>query len=83
MARSLTFHVRSSCLQEYYTTHKVLLLSGMGLKGEVARNGIPQKVESPYIGQILFEYMNVKHSWRLRHPEIGAAGGSEGWDNPE
>ena len=83
MARSLTFHVRSSCLQEYYTTHKVLWLSEMELEGELAHNGVPQKVSSPYIGQILFKYMNVKHSWKLRHPETGAAGGSEAWDNPE
>ena len=64
-------------------TPKVLLLSGIGPKGELARHGIPQKVESPKVGQNLFNHMNVKQFWKLRNPEIGAAVGSEKWDNPE
>ena len=64
-------------------TPKVLLLSGIGPKEELAQHGIPQKVESPQVGQNLFNHMNVKQFWKLRHPEVGAAVGSEKWDNPE
>ena len=64
-------------------TPKVLLLSCIGPKGDLARHGIPQKVESSKIGQNLFNHMNVKQFWKLRSPEIGAGVGSEKWDDLE
>ena len=64
-------------------TPKVLLLSGIGPARELARHGIPQKVESPQVGRNLFGHLNVKQFWKLRHPEIGAAMGAENWTNPE
>lgn len=63
-------------------TPKILLLSGIGPARELARHGIPQKVESPAVGRNLFGHLNVKQFWKLRHPELGAAVGAEKWTNP-
>ena len=64
-------------------TPKVLLLSGIGPSNELARHGIPQKIDSPEVGRNLFGHLNVKQFWKLRHPELGGAVGAEKWTNPE
>ena len=63
-------------------TPKVLMLSGIGPAGELSRHGIPQIVDSPYVGRNLFNHMNVKQFWKLRHPELGASVGHPEWNNP-
>ena len=63
-------------------TPKILMLSGIGPSGELSRHGIPQIVDSPGVGRNLFNHMNVKQFWKLRHPEIGASVGHPEWTNP-
>ena len=63
-------------------TPKILMLSGIGPSGELSRRGIPQIIDSPSVGRNLFNHMNVKQFWKLRHPELGASVGHPEWKNP-
>ena len=63
-------------------TPKILMLSGIGPAGELSRHGISQVVDSPHVGRNLFNHMNVKQFWKLRHPELGASVGHPEWKNP-
>ncbi|KAL9125523.1 MAG: hypothetical protein Q9217_005280 [Psora testacea] len=63
-------------------TPKILMLSGIGPSGELSRHGIPQTVDAPCVGRNLFNHMNVKQFWKLRHPELGASFGHPEWKNP-
>ena len=63
-------------------TPKILMLSGIGPAGELSRHGIPQLIDAPYVGRNLFNHLNVKQFWKLRHPELGASVGHPEWKNP-
>ena len=77
----ITSNVGLSCSAGPLHTPPVLLLSGRGPMGDLARHDIPQKVDSPEIGRDLFNLMNVKRFWNLRNPEIGAGVGLTKWDD--
>ena len=52
--------------------------------GTQGRLGTPQHSSEGCMSidcQVPFEYMNVKHFWKLRHPKVGAAEGSEEWNS--
>ncbi len=42
--------------QGVFETPKLLMLSGVGAKEQLAKNGIPVKVESPHVGQHLLDH---------------------------
>ena len=63
-------------------TPQVLLLSGIGPAGELAKHGILQLVDAPGVGQNLFDHLSLFQFWKLRHPEVGLSLGSPLWKEP-
>lgn len=59
---------------------QVLMLSGIG--PAINRHGIEPVVDSPEVGENLWDHLTSFQSWKLRHPEIGAAVGSTKWTDP-
>ncbi|ESZ93963.1 hypothetical protein SBOR_5666 [Sclerotinia borealis F-4128] len=65
-----------------FRTPQILLLSGIGTKGELAIHGIQQIVDAPYVGKNLHDHMSVAQWWKLKNPEAGYALGSPLFNNP-
>jgi choline dehydrogenase len=52
--------------QGVYESPKLLLLSGIGPKSELAAHGIKQLVESPHVGQNLLDHPILAHVFKLK-----------------
>ncbi len=65
-----------------YRSPQVLMLSGIGPKGELAQHSIPQQVDSPWVGQNFHDHQMIFRYWKLRHPEKGLAMGSPALSDP-
>jgi choline dehydrogenase-like flavoprotein len=63
-------------------TPQLLMLSGIGAAEELKKHGIEQIVEAPEVGGNLWDHLGLFVSFKLRHPEIGAAVGSPKWVDP-
>jgi choline dehydrogenase-like flavoprotein len=57
-------------------TPQVLLLSGIGPSDLLSRIGVPQIIESPFVGQQLHDHLSLVLNWRLKNPELGLAMGA-------
>lgn len=68
-----------------YRTPHVLLLSGIGPSEELARIGIPQLVESPFVGKNLHDHHSLVQYFKLKNPELDRAIGAPSFftNNPE
>lgn len=65
-----------------YRTPQLLMLSGIGPGKELAKHGIKQTLDAPFVGQNLHDHMAVSQWWKLRNPEVGLALGSPNFSNP-
>jgi choline dehydrogenase-like flavoprotein len=65
-----------------YRTPQVLMLSGIGNQGDLARHGIPQMVDCPEVGQNFHDHLAVCIWWKMKHPEQGVALGTPAWSDP-
>jgi choline dehydrogenase-like flavoprotein len=63
-------------------TPQLLMLSGIGAAEELKKHGIEQVVEAPEVGRNLWDHLGLFLTYKLRHPEIGAAVGSPKWVDP-
>jgi choline dehydrogenase-like flavoprotein len=59
-----------------YRTPQLLMLSGVGSKYDLEAHGIDQVVDSPALGQNLWDHLQMVQSWKLRDPSSGVAIGS-------
>lgn len=59
-----------------YRTPQVLLLSGIGPKDDLKAHDIEQIVDSPALGQNLWDHLQMVQTWKLRNPSSGVAVGS-------
>ena len=59
------------------------MLSGVGPTQDLAQIGVHQMVDSPGVGQNLWDHLVASQAWKLRRPEEGYAIGSEKFANPE
>ncbi|KAK9423376.1 putative Pyranose dehydrogenase 3 [Seiridium unicorne] len=60
-------------------TPQLLMLSGIGPSGELAKHAIEHKVESPDVGRNLADHVIIQQFWKIKNPDEGWAVGS---DNP-
>ena len=65
-----------------YRSPQILMLSGIGPAEELARHGIQQEVDSPWVGKNFHDHQMIFRYWKLRHPEKGLAMGSPGFTDP-
>lgn len=65
-----------------YRTPQILMLSGIGNAADLARNGIPQIVDSPEVGRNYHDHLAMCIWWKLKHPERGLALGTPLWEDP-
>jgi choline dehydrogenase-like flavoprotein len=63
-------------------TPQILMLSGIGPASELQKHGIEQHVDSPDIGEHLWDHLGLFQQWRLRDPDLGAAMGSAKFVDP-
>ena len=63
-------------------TPQLLMLSGIGPAAELTRHGINVLIETPSVGQNLWDHLGTKQLWKLKHPEDGASFGSPLWTDP-
>lgn len=59
-----------------YRTPQILLLSGIGAKNDLDTRGITQIVNSPRVGQNLWDHLQMVQTWKLQDPASGVATGS-------
>ena len=66
-----------------HRTPQLLILSGIGPEAELAKHGIRQLVNSPFVGQNLFDHLALGLAWKLKPSvqERGAALGHPAWKN--
>ncbi|KAF2120279.1 hypothetical protein BDV96DRAFT_595833 [Lophiotrema nucula] len=64
-------------------TPQILMLSGIGPSSELSKHSIPQVVDSPGVGQNLFDHASITQYFKLRHPEKGFAVPFKGQEKPE
>ncbi|CAG8959043.1 hypothetical protein HYFRA_00012823 [Hymenoscyphus fraxineus] len=57
-------------------TPQVLMLSGIGPSENLAKIGVPQKVNSPDVGQNFHDHCSLVQFWKLRNPALGLANGA-------
>lgn len=60
-------------------TPQVLLLSGIGPIEQLAQIGVPQLIDSPFVGQNLYDHTSIVQFFKLKNPELGLAVGSAGF----
>jgi choline dehydrogenase-like flavoprotein len=65
-----------------YRTPQVLMLSGIGPAAELAKFDIQMQLDSPYVGQNIFDHLHCFMFWKLRRPEDGLALGTPLWKDP-
>ncbi|KAI0204442.1 GMC oxidoreductase [Astrocystis sublimbata] len=65
-----------------YQTPKILMLSGIGPKADLAEHGVQLVHECPHVGQNLHDHYAIHLAYRLRDPSLGYAFGSAGFQNP-
>ena len=65
-----------------YRSPQLLMLSGIGPKDELAKQNIPQQVDSPWVGKNFHDHQMIFRYWKLRHPEKGLAMGSPAFTDP-
>lgn len=65
-----------------YRSPQVLMLSGIGEKGILARHSIPQQINLPFVGQNFHDHQMIFRYWKLRHPEKGLAMGAPNFADP-
>ena len=49
-----------------HKTPQLLMLSGVGPEAELAKHGIEQLVDSPFVGQNLFDHLALGIAWKLK-----------------
>ncbi|KAJ4292635.1 hypothetical protein N0V90_009298 [Kalmusia sp. IMI 367209] len=54
-------------------TPQLLMLSGIGPKDELAKHGVDMRVESPLVGQNLFDHSSLTQYFKLKDPSKGFA----------
>ena len=59
-----------------YRSPQTLMLSGIGPRDELAKHGIAQSVDSPWVGRNFHDHQMIFRYWRIRNPEKGLAMGS-------
>lgn len=65
-----------------YRTPQLLLLSGIGPKSELEKEGIECVVNNEHVGKNLHDHLGVSQWWKLKYPERGLSLGHEKYDNP-
>ena len=65
-----------------YRSPQVLLLSGIGPQDELAKHGVTQLVNCPWVGRNFHDHQMIFRYWKLRHPEKGLAVGSPAFTDP-
>ncbi|CZR59982.1 related to alcohol oxidase [Phialocephala subalpina] len=78
LANGTQFSVRREVILSAgaYRTPQLLLLSGIGSEQTLAPHGIKKIVESPSVGQNLWDHLQLVQFWKLRDPTSGVAIGS-------
>lgn len=64
-------------------TPQMLMLSGIGPRNELEKHNIPVLVDSPSVGQNLFDHSAVTQYYKLKNPEKGYALPFQGTMRPE
>ncbi|PIG82391.1 hypothetical protein AARAC_007940 [Aspergillus arachidicola] len=59
-----------------YRTPQLLMLSGIGPRETLAKHDIPAVVDSPDVGQNLYDHLELAQYWKLKDPSKGYALGS-------
>lgn len=62
---------------------QLLMLSGIGPKDELSEHNIPVLVDSPQVGQNLFDHSSLILYFKLKHPEQGLSLPFQGTMKPE
>ena len=64
-----------------HKTPQLLMLSGIGPEAELAKHGIDQLVDNPFVGQNLFDHLALGMAWKLKSSiqERVAAMGHPDW----
>jgi choline dehydrogenase-like flavoprotein len=65
-----------------YRSPQILMLSGIGDQEELARHGISQQVDLPWVGKNFHDHQMIFRYWKVRHPEKGLAMGSPALTDP-
>ncbi|KAE8315546.1 GMC oxidoreductase [Aspergillus transmontanensis] len=59
-----------------YRTPQLLMLSGIGPRETLAQHDIPAVIDSPDVGQNLYDHLELAQYWKLKDPSKGYALGS-------
>ncbi|KAF2247021.1 GMC oxidoreductase [Trematosphaeria pertusa] len=64
-------------------TPQILMLSGIGPPSELSKHDIPLRIDSPSVGQNLFDHSSLMQYFKLKHPERGLCLPFDGNMRPE